>query len=139
MQSNAVLHHIGYAVKSIADSAPRYAQELGCTWDGVITHDPLQQARVTFLLAGNGLAAAPQVELIEGDSEDAPLTRFVAKGGGLHHLCYEVRDLDDYLKQMRAQGAAFIKKAEPAVAFGGRRVAWMLSRPNLLLEYLEVL
>lgn len=139
MESNngVVLHHIGYAVKNIEVEAPRFAKLLGATWDEVIYHDPLQQARVSFLTAGNGLLGAPKFELIEGDSEDSPLSRFIAKGGGLHHLCYEVSDLDAKLAEMKISGAILIKAPQSAVAFGGRRVAWMFTRPHLLLEYIE--
>ncbi len=132
-----VLHHIGYAVESIEAEAPRFARLLGATWDEVIYHDPRQQARVSFLNASNGLAAAPKFELVAGDGEDAPLSRFVAKGGGLHHICYEVGDLDAHVAHMKELGALLIMAPQPAVAFAGRRVAWMFTRPHLLLEYIE--
>ena len=136
-ENAVVLHHIGYAVKSIEVEAPRFARLLGAMWDGVIYHDPLQQARVSFLIAGNGLSTAPKFELVEGDGEDAPLRRFVDKGGGLHHVCYEVADLDAHVAQMKELGAVLIKASVPAVAFNGRMVAWMFARPHLLLEYIE--
>ncbi|WP_031494851.1 VOC family protein [Bryobacter aggregatus] len=132
-----VLHHIGYAVKSIETEAPRFAKLLDATWDGVIYHDPLQQARVTFLSANQALAGTPKFELVEGDGEDTPLSRFVAKGGGLHHICYQVDDLAAHVTEMKANGALLIKAAQPAIAFAGKPVVWMFARPQLLLEYIE--
>ena len=50
----ATLHHVGFAVASITAVAPGFAVSLGARWDEKITHDPLQQARVTFLSRGDG-------------------------------------------------------------------------------------
>lgn len=133
----SILHHIGYAVKNIEAEAPRFARLLDSTWDGVVFHDPLQQARVTFLTPANGLPGAPQIELVEGDTADSPLSRFIDKGGNWHHLCYTVEDLEATVALMKKRGAIVVKAAEPAIAFNGRRVLWMFARPHLLIEYLE--
>ena len=42
-------HHVGYVVGSIAEVGKDFARSLGAEWDGVIIHDPLQEARVTFM------------------------------------------------------------------------------------------
>ena len=131
-----VLHHVGYAVRSIETEAPRLAKVLGAEWDGVITHDPLQAARVTFLTTASSHGTS-RFELIEGESEDTPLGKFVAKGGGLHHVCYAVGDLDAQLSRMKKLGAVPVGPVKYAVAFGCR-VGWMFTRPNLLLEYIEL-
>ena len=39
-----------------------------------------------------------RVELVEPADEDSPVLRFLReKGGGLHHACYEVADLENRL------------------------------------------
>jgi Glyoxalase/Bleomycin resistance protein/Dioxygenase superfamily len=43
------LHHIGYVVRSIEDTANRFARSIGAPWDQEVIVDPLQAARVTFL------------------------------------------------------------------------------------------
>ena len=129
------LHHVGFAVGSIAAVATAFAQSIGGTWDGGIVHDPVQQARVSFVRTGG--AGTPTLELIEPDAGDAPLSAFVARGGGLHHLCYEVVSLDAQLASSRASGALLVKPPAPAIAFGGRRIAWVYTKQRLLLEYLE--
>jgi methylmalonyl-CoA/ethylmalonyl-CoA epimerase len=55
----------------------------------------------------------------------------------LHHLCYEIEDLENQLALSRAQGGLVVKPPLPAVAFAGRRIAWVYTRNKLLLEYLE--
>ncbi len=131
----ASFHHVGYVVASIASVGRAFAQSLGAAWDGVIIHDPHQEARVTFLRCGG--PESPAVELVEPAGEKSPLHKFVAKGGGLHHVCYEVDSLETQLEQGRTAGCLVVKNPLPAVAFGGRRIAWVYTRQKLLVEYLE--
>ena len=129
------LHHVGYVVASIADVAEAFAASLEATWDGQITHDPLQKVRVTFLQTPGSTDA--QIELIEPAAEDSPVSAFLKKAGGLHHLCYEVDDLDRVLANMKARGIMIAKRPHPAAAFGNRRIAWVCTRERLVLELLE--
>lgn len=130
------LHHVGYVVKSIEEQAPGFVKSLGATWDQQIIHDPLQGAKVTFLRTpGPGDA---QIELVEPAGDNSPVTRFLEKGGGLHHLCYEVADLAEHLKAIRAVGCVVVRAPMPAAAFQQRLIAWAWTREKLLLEFLEV-
>jgi methylmalonyl-CoA/ethylmalonyl-CoA epimerase len=62
---------------------------------------------------------------------------FLKKGGGLHHLCYEVQDLEKQLELTRSKGGLIARPPMPAEAFGGRRIAWVYTKNKLLIEYLE--
>jgi methylmalonyl-CoA/ethylmalonyl-CoA epimerase len=55
----------------------------------------------------------------------------------MQHVCYEVDDLDLQIRQMRAAGSVVAKPPLPAVAFDGRRIAWMFTPDRLLIELLE--
>jgi hypothetical protein len=57
------LHHIGFVVSSIQDSADSFAQSLGGTWDGNIVFDPVQKVRVSFFQGRN--ATDPLIELVD--------------------------------------------------------------------------
>jgi methylmalonyl-CoA/ethylmalonyl-CoA epimerase len=131
----ASFHHVGYVVSSIAQVGQDFARSLGAEWDGAIIHDPLQEARVTFMRCAG--PESPAVELVEPAGDTSPLHKVVAKGGGLHHVCYEVDSLDAQLAESRAAGCLVVKNPLPAVAFGGRRIAWVYTRQKLLVEYLE--
>ena len=129
------LHHVGYVVASIEGQIAGFAKSLGATWDEKIIHDPLQGAKVAFLSTpGQGQA---QIELVEPAGEDSPVRRFLEKGGGLHHLCYEVADLAEHLKTIRAAGCVVVRAPMPAAAFQQRLIAWAWTREKLLLEFLE--
>jgi methylmalonyl-CoA/ethylmalonyl-CoA epimerase len=128
-------HHIGFVVASIHTSVQGFLDSLQAEWDGIIFHDPNQSVRVTFL--HGKVAASPVIELVEPAGENSPVIPFLKRGGGLHHLCYETDSLENQLALSRAQGELVVKPPLPAVAFGGRRIAWVYTRNKLLLEYLE--
>ena len=79
-----------------------------------------------------------QIELVEPAAEDSPVLRFLReRGGGFHHVCYEVNHLENELVAMKSRGALIVKRPKPAVAFEGRRIAWVLTAEKLLVELLE--
>jgi methylmalonyl-CoA/ethylmalonyl-CoA epimerase len=94
----------------------------------------LQGARVSFLTGGAG---EPQLELIEPTGASSPVAGAAQRGGGLHHLCYEVVSLEKQLESSRAAGAVLVRSPQPAVAFENRRICWVFTRERLLVEYLE--
>jgi methylmalonyl-CoA/ethylmalonyl-CoA epimerase len=129
------LHHVGYVVRSISEVADRFAQSVAASWDQEIIQDPLQDAKVAFL---KGIVQEfPLVELVEPASEASPVANFLRKGGGLHHLCYEVESLDKRLEFSQAIGGMIVRPPLPAVAFAGRRIAWVYTKDRLLLEFLD--
>jgi len=129
------LHHIGFVVLSIQESAESFALSVGARWDGNIVFDPLQKVRVTFFQGHN--PADPLIELVEPGGPESPVSRFLKDRGGLHHLCYEVADLDAHLRFCQSVGTRIIRPPVPAVAFGGRRIAWGVTKNRLLVEFLE--
>jgi methylmalonyl-CoA/ethylmalonyl-CoA epimerase len=129
------LHHVGFVVASILESVGSFTEPLCASWDEKIFLDPIQKVRVTFLQGAHFDDA--QVELIEPAEPDSPVSRFLERGGGLHHLCYEVADLERHLAHCRSAGTIVIRPPVPAVAFGGRRIAWAMTKGKLLVEFLE--
>jgi len=129
------LHHIGFVVLSIPESAESFALSLGAKWDGNIIFDPIQKVHVTFFQGHS--PTDPLIELVEPGGPESPVSRFLERGGGLHHLCYDVKDLDSHLGFCRSVGTTIIRPPVPAVAFGGRRIAWGVTRKKLLVEFLE--
>ena len=129
------VHHIGFVVEQIAQSMEGFIRVLSGTWDGRVFADPHQLVKVAFLSTRFG---GPRIELVEPDGEESPVRRFLAeKGGGLHHVCYEVPDLEREIAEMRMHGALLVRRPMSAVAFEGRRIAWVLTRERFLVELLE--
>jgi methylmalonyl-CoA/ethylmalonyl-CoA epimerase len=134
MAASLRLHHVGFVVANIEQAMPGFLRSLGARWDEQIFHDPLQKVKVAFLTTR---VEDPQIELVEPAGEDSPVLRFLQQGGGLHHVCYEVADLEQQLAEFRSRGAVIAKRPKPAVAFGGRRIAWVITAEKLLVELLE--
>jgi methylmalonyl-CoA/ethylmalonyl-CoA epimerase len=57
--------------------------------------------------------------------------------GGLYHLCYTVEDLEGELARFRRHGCVKISGPTPAVAFGGRRIAFLFTPQRDIIELLE--
>jgi methylmalonyl-CoA/ethylmalonyl-CoA epimerase len=121
-------------VASIAEGLKRWSGTLSATSVSEPFDDEIQRARVVFLAFESGATSLELVEPLPGES---PVARFLEKGGGLHHLCFEVDDLEKHIGHMKTHQALLLRRPQPAVAFGGRRIAWMITRDKLLVEYLE--
>jgi methylmalonyl-CoA/ethylmalonyl-CoA epimerase len=129
------LHHTGYVVASIQEAAPRFQQALGLDWDGEIIHDPLQMSDVAFLPSRS--ATDSVIELVEPSGRRSPVREFAESGGGLHHVCYEVPDLDAAIRRAEEAGHTLVRFPLPAAAFGGRKIAWVRTDFGLLIEFLQ--
>jgi methylmalonyl-CoA/ethylmalonyl-CoA epimerase len=129
------LHHVGFVVADIAGCVEGFARSLRASWSGEIVTDPLQKVKAAFLrVAADGVL----IELVEPIGADSPVRRFlVERSGGMHHLCYQVADADVELARIRECQGLIVSRPAPAVAFGGRRIAWALTREKVLLEFLE--
>lgn len=127
------LDHVGIVVKNLEAYGAAYASNLGLLVDSPIFHDPIQRVRVQFWSDGNG----GRVELIEAASEDSPVKRALEKGRGLNHLCYEVDDINARVQEAVNRGAILTSQIVPAVAFGGRRIAFLYFRELGLIEFVE--
>lgn len=111
-----------------------YAATLGLSATTEIFHDPIQKVRVQFWGGGE---AESLIELIEPAAEDSPVWRALKKGGGLDHLCYETPDIEKTVQQSLDRGAALVRDLAPAVAFGGRRIAFLYFLELGLIEFVE--
>jgi methylmalonyl-CoA/ethylmalonyl-CoA epimerase len=114
---------------------PGFLRSLSGAWNGEIYEDPDHGVRVAFVITHSGDAA---VELVQPRPGGSPIDRFLhERGGGLHHACYETENLEERLAEMRGKGASIVRRPKAAVAFQGRRVAWVLTPERFLIELLE--
>jgi methylmalonyl-CoA/ethylmalonyl-CoA epimerase len=127
------LHHVGIVVESLAAHGQAYGKFLGLSADSPVYHDPIQKVHVQFWKdAGGNL-----LELIEPAGPDSPVARVLKKGGGLSHLCYEVEDFDEEVRLALEKGAIPAGEVAPAMAFSGRRVAFLFFPKMNLVEFVE--
>ena len=130
-RSGARLAHVGIAVRELSKQSRFYRDVLGL--DPVVVND-MDGARIDAFAAGNTL-----VELLEPESDDSPIGRFLAKRGvGIHHLCFAVTDLDATLQRCRAAGVRLIDET-PRIGAEGKRIAFLhpSSTGGILIELSE--
>ena len=123
--------HVGIAVRSIAEALPFYRDVLGMESVELAAMDG---ARISGLDAGG-----PLVELLERVDDASPIGKFVARRGpAIHHICFEVGDLDAALDRCRAAGIALLDD-EPRIGAEGKRIAFLhpASTGGVLVELTE--
>jgi methylmalonyl-CoA/ethylmalonyl-CoA epimerase len=129
------MHHVGVAVRSLADAVPAYERLFGYRVLAGPVDDPVQRVSVCFLGVAPG--DAPAIELVAPGDGASPIRTALAKGVGAYHACYEVDDLERALLEARAAGCVVVAEPVPAAAFAGRRIAWIYMPSRQLVELLE--
>lgn len=126
------LHHVGLVVPNIQDSLGELTKFLNFETITLPTLIGSQKVNVCFLQIGESY-----IELIEPASPDSPVINFVNKGGGFHHLCFEVKDIHKELDIFKEKGAKII--VEPVKGFEDRIVAFvMLTMKNTKCNLIEL-
>ena len=113
------LHHIGIVVKNIQGSLGELTKFLNFESTTVPTLVGSQKVNVCFLKTNNVF-----IELIEPTDENSPISAFTANGGGFHHLCFEVDDIQKEIENMVKNGGRLI--VEPIKGFDDRLIAFLL-------------
>ena len=129
------LHHVGVAVADLDQALVFYQAAFAFELVSGPFVDPVQRVRVCFLK--NPGDRGTLLELICPAEPDSPVTRFLEKGVGAYHICYEVSDLEGTLDHMRSAGCLVLGVPQPAVAFMGRRIAWCFLPTKQLVEFVE--
>lgn len=123
--------HIGIAVDALDRILPFYRDILGMPEVPLADSDG---ARIAGLRAGDSL-----VELLEADSPDSPIGKFIAKRGpGIHHICFAVADLPAALDRCRKAGIRLIDDV-PRMGAEGKHIAFLhpSSTAGVLVELTE--
>jgi methylmalonyl-CoA/ethylmalonyl-CoA epimerase len=68
-----------------------------------------------------------KIELLEPLGANSPIAKFLEKNpsGGIHHLCYEVDDINAAVKQMKERGATITGTGEPRIGAHGKPVVFL--------------
>ena len=113
----AQIAHVGIAVQSLEQILPFYRDLLGMP---EVQLDNADGARIAGVQAGESL-----VELLEADSPDTPIGKYVARRGpGIHHICFAVDNLDETLARCKAGGIRLIDET-PRLGAEGKRIAFL--------------
>jgi len=113
------INHIGIAVTSLEATLPFYRDNLSMPFAG-IEEVPEQMVRVAMLQVGES-----KIELLEPTSPDSPVAKFIEKNGpGIHHIAYEVADIEAAIAKLTSDGVRMID-ANPRAGAHGTRIAFL--------------
>jgi methylmalonyl-CoA/ethylmalonyl-CoA epimerase len=127
------IDHIGVAVEEIEPALELYRDSFELT---LAHREVVEDQGVEAVLLDVG---ENHVELLAPLGADTPVGRFLAKQGpGLHHVAYQVKDIDATLESLRQAGLQLIDQ-EPRAGIRGSRVAFMHPRATagVLTEIVE--
>jgi methylmalonyl-CoA/ethylmalonyl-CoA epimerase len=127
------IDHIGVAVEEIEPALELYRDSFELT---LAHREVVEEQGVEAVLLDVG---ENHVELLAPLGADTPVGRFLAKQGpGLHHVAYQVKDIDATLESLRQAGLQLIDQ-EPRTGIRGSRVAFMHPRATagVLTEIVE--
>jgi len=111
--------HVAIAVKDLEGAIRVYRDLLGLEFAGreVVVEQGVEVA--FFDLEGLKL------ELITPLGEESPISKFLEKrGGGFHHICFQVENLERELHRLEAKGLRPIS-SEPGAGSRGRKVGFL--------------
>ena len=127
------LDHVGIAVISIPEALKTYEGQLGFSIKEIITIED-QKVRIAVLPCGES-----RIELLEPTAADSPIQTFLSKKGeGIHHLCFQVDDIELRLKELRASSIQLLNET-PCLGLEGRKIAFLhpKSTHGVLIELVE--
>jgi len=127
------IHHIAFIVPELEPALKFWRDTLGLPLQSV-EDVPAQDARIAFLPAGGG-----EVELVQPITTDSGLAKSLQKRGpGIHHVCFEVDDLDAMIGLLKEKGIRLIGE-EPSTEADGRRMIFVhpASAGGVLVELYE--
>ncbi len=113
------INHIGVAVASLDEAIPFYRDSLGMAFQGC-EEVPEQKVKVAMLQIGES-----KIELLEPTAPDSPVAKHLEKNGaGIHHIAYEVDDIEAAIADLEKAGARMID-AVPRNGAHGARIAFV--------------
>lgn len=124
-------HHIGYATASL-EKEREFFSFLGYQQEGEMFVDPVQGIIGCFL-TGSG----PRIELLENLPGATTLTNWLNAGIKIYHFAYLVKNIEKAIDWARSQRAKVTVTPVAAAAFGGRKIAFVIFRNGLMLEFIQ--
>ncbi len=121
MQLIGRLNHVAIAVPDLAAAAALYRDAFGAH----VSAPQDQRAHgvsVVFVDLENA-----KIELLQPLGDDSPIAGFLARhpAGGMHHICYEVRDIIAARDRLRSGGARVLGDGEPKAGAHGKPVLFL--------------
>jgi methylmalonyl-CoA/ethylmalonyl-CoA epimerase len=99
------VEHIGIAVKSLANSVPLFERLLNSQcYKTELVED--EKVKTAFFKQGE-----TKIELLESSDSDGVIAKFLEKKGeGIHHISFEVVDIEKEMQRLKKEGFVLLNK-----------------------------
>lgn len=113
------VEHIGIAVKNIEASAKMYETLLG---KPSYKTEVVEREGVSTLFFQIGES---KIELLEATNPESPIAKFIEKRGeGIHHIAYDVSDIEAEIRRLKAEGFQLIHET-PKSGADNKKIAFL--------------
>lgn len=113
------VNHIAVVVADLDQALKFWRDALGLPLERT-EHNETEAVSIAFMPVGES-----EIELLAPTREDTGVAKYLAKtGGGLHHICLEVPDIEVALRQLQDHGIELINDT-PRTRPGGVRYAFV--------------
>jgi len=115
------LNHVAIAVGDVTKAAEVYRRTFGAQ-----VSDPMPQPEhgvtTVFITLPN-----TKIELLEPLGQASPIAKFLERNpdGGIHHVCYEVEDIQIARDRLKAQGARVLGDGQAKMGAHGKPVLFL--------------
>ena len=124
------IEHLGLACRSVEAAAKFYSEVLGLP---VVARETLDDMKLKVVKVRTGESV---LELLEPMDGEPVISKFLAtRGEGIHHVCLEVEDIREAIRELKAKGYSPLWD-EPKVGAGGKWVTFLRPKDTfgVLLE-----
>lgn len=118
------IHHIGLAVVNLEKTIRHYERTFNAK---VIHQEELPESKISlaFIEFENTI-----IELLVSSDPHSSLNKFISsRGPGLHHICFEVKDIKAELQRLKDQGQLLIDHT-PRCGAMGSQIAFVHPKSN---------
>ena len=127
------IDHICFAVKNLGEGIAYWKNVFGYRQMTEVVKNSLQKVNVVFMCKEESVL----VKLIEPVEDNQSLINFVNRGGGFHHLCFRVDNMENQLSELKEKGLLMLVPPQPGEAFNNHDIAFMLARYGLNVELID--
>lgn len=115
------LNHVAIVVPDLGAAARTYRETLGASVSEPVDL-PAHGVTTIFVELDN-----TKIELLHPLGDTSPIAKFLVEhpSGGMHHVCYEVRDILAARDRLRREGARVLGDGEPRIGAHGKPVLFL--------------
>jgi len=115
------LNHVAVVVPDLEQASRVYREQLGASVSEPVAL-PEHGVTTVFVELPN-----TRIELLHPLGEGSPIAAFLARhpDGGMHHLCYEVADIEAAARRLAGQGARILGDGKPKTGAHGKPVLFL--------------